>query len=314
MQDHGLRGALGVQHAQHVGVRVPVVDDQRLAVPLGDRDVRPEAGLLRRPALVAGAEGVQPGLADPAHPSAARPAPRSRAAPRPDRRSRGASLGCSATVASTAVVAGRPARRPSATTPRRHRPGPAGPRRPSRPRRSGPRPIEPPAGPRPRLGDRDVQVGVAVEHRHGQRLGRWRELSGAPGRRAACGTRSAAARCSSPSSITHRPDATHHAPRPRRAARPGPGPVVASVRPGPNTGSRRRSSLPSRARSALARCDSAMPADAVWVASATPRAVARDVRGAGRRLGDAAAHLAGGRGLLLDGAGDRGLEVVDLAR
>src|SRR5207244_3700673 len=40
--------------------------------------------------------------------------------------------------------------------------------------------------------------------------------------------------------------------------------------------------------------------------------VRRDLGGTGRRLGDAAVHLVGGRGLLLDGRGDRELVVVDL--
>ncbi len=50
MQHHRLRGALVVEHPQHVGVRVPVVDDQRLAVPLGDRRCGPGSSPPGRPA------------------------------------------------------------------------------------------------------------------------------------------------------------------------------------------------------------------------------------------------------------------------
>ncbi len=58
-----LRRPLVRQHAQHVGVRVPVVDHQRLAHPLGQIDVPAEVLLLlgrRRAVPVV----VQPGLAD----------------------------------------------------------------------------------------------------------------------------------------------------------------------------------------------------------------------------------------------------------
>ncbi len=49
---------------------VPVVDGQRLAVLLRQRDVGPEAVLLDLPALLAGAEVVQPGLPHRPHPRA----------------------------------------------------------------------------------------------------------------------------------------------------------------------------------------------------------------------------------------------------
>ena len=182
MQHHGVRGALVVEHPQHVGVRVPVVDDQGLAVPLGDRDVRPEARLLRGAALRRRC-GTCPGRSRRCRaPAAGRRAPRSRAAPRPGRTAGGASFGCRATAASTASCRVGQRRRPSATTPRPRRPAPAGPRRPSRPRRSAPRPGSP-VGPAGYAGllDGEVEVGVAVEDRHGERLGRGRELAGPAG-------------------------------------------------------------------------------------------------------------------------------------
>ncbi len=101
-------------------MRVAVVDDQRLAVALGDLDVGPEGLLLGGDALGPGAEEVQAGLADPrtwsraasasisasASSSAALP-PGSRAPWRAVPSGspwtmRGASLGCSATEAWTA--------------------------------------------------------------------------------------------------------------------------------------------------------------------------------------------------------------------
>jgi hypothetical protein len=63
-----LGSALVLQHAEDLLVRVAVVDDQRDSAFLGDADVRPERGLLRRPAVGAGAEPVQAGLPHRAHP------------------------------------------------------------------------------------------------------------------------------------------------------------------------------------------------------------------------------------------------------
>ncbi len=98
------------------------MDDERRADLLGERDVPPEGLLLRRHALGPGAEVVEAGLADPEHlrparrsasarsgpgpppapagrPPGARPGP-SRLQPSPSpSTSRGASFGCSATVA-----------------------------------------------------------------------------------------------------------------------------------------------------------------------------------------------------------------------
>ena len=107
--------ALVVEHPQDVGVRVPVVDDQRLAVPLGDRDVRrgssPPAPCGRRRRC-----GTCPGRSRRRRARAGRPASASisrSASSRSD--SRGASFGCSATVATIAgcsrATADAPARR-----------------------------------------------------------------------------------------------------------------------------------------------------------------------------------------------------------
>ena len=68
MQHDDVRRALLVQHAQHVGVRVPIVDHERLAEPLRQRDVRAKARFLRHSTVVAGPERVQPGLADRPYP------------------------------------------------------------------------------------------------------------------------------------------------------------------------------------------------------------------------------------------------------
>jgi hypothetical protein len=54
--------AVGVEDRQDVLVGVPVVDDERLAALLRDRDVRAERALLRGPAVLVGAEVVEPGL------------------------------------------------------------------------------------------------------------------------------------------------------------------------------------------------------------------------------------------------------------
>ncbi len=64
MEDRALGGAFLLEDAQDVGVGVAVVDDQGLAVPLGDLDVGAERLLLGRLALGPGAEVVEAGLAD----------------------------------------------------------------------------------------------------------------------------------------------------------------------------------------------------------------------------------------------------------
>ena len=56
------------EHAHDVVMGIPVVDDQRLAELLGQRDVAAERLLLRMPALRPGAEVVEAGLADRHHP------------------------------------------------------------------------------------------------------------------------------------------------------------------------------------------------------------------------------------------------------
>ena len=76
--------------------------------------------------------------------------------------SRGASFGCSATVASTAGCAVGQRRRPTATTARRQ---------PTWTSRSTPT-ARGRLDRRRRVAADDVEVGVAVQHRHGQRLGR----------------------------------------------------------------------------------------------------------------------------------------------
>ena len=93
-------------------------------------------------------------------------------------------------------------RRPSGTRRRPRRPAPAGPRRPSAATAiaaatgSSAGAAAGHAG----LADGDVEVGVAVQHRPGQRLGGGRELPGPAGGALACGIRSA--RSSRPASHT----------------------------------------------------------------------------------------------------------------
>ena len=74
MHDHLLGCSLLIEHPEHVGVRVPIMDDQRLTEPLGDRDVRAETLLLAVAAIVTGTEIVQSGLAHAAHPGLRRQA------------------------------------------------------------------------------------------------------------------------------------------------------------------------------------------------------------------------------------------------
>ena len=65
MHHHPLRRALGVEHVEHRGVGVPVVDDQRLVVGLGQCEVGGEGGALEP--LTLGLRGpvvVEPGLPD----------------------------------------------------------------------------------------------------------------------------------------------------------------------------------------------------------------------------------------------------------
>ena len=106
MHHPALRGALLVEHPQHLVVGVAVVDDQGLVEPLGQVDVPAERLHLRRPAVLAGAEVVEPGLPDRAHARRAAPASRSISASAASRvpaaACRGASLGCRATPATSA--------------------------------------------------------------------------------------------------------------------------------------------------------------------------------------------------------------------
>jgi hypothetical protein len=60
-------GALDVEHGEYGVVRVPVVDLQRLVVPLGHVDVAAERVLLGGDPLALGPEEVQARLADGAH-------------------------------------------------------------------------------------------------------------------------------------------------------------------------------------------------------------------------------------------------------
>ena len=119
--------------------------------------------------VVAGAEVVQPGLADPPDPRAARRAARSPAAPPSRSASRGASLGCSATVATTPGC--------SSATPTPHCDD--GTSTPTCTRRSTPAAAASASASAtvdwatgPVVLEGDVDVGVAVQHRHRQRLGR----------------------------------------------------------------------------------------------------------------------------------------------
>jgi hypothetical protein len=68
VQDGARRRALVVQHPQHVGVRVAVVDLQRQVEPLREPDVPAERLLLHRAALGPCAEEVEPRLAHDPHP------------------------------------------------------------------------------------------------------------------------------------------------------------------------------------------------------------------------------------------------------
>jgi TatD DNase family protein len=64
VEDDPLRSPLFPEHAQHVVVRVTVVDRQREVVLLRDADVLLERADLCRAAVLAGAEEVETGLAD----------------------------------------------------------------------------------------------------------------------------------------------------------------------------------------------------------------------------------------------------------
>ena len=108
MHHPALGRALRVDDAQHVVVGVAVVDDERLVEALGQVDVTPEALLLRRPAVLAGAEGVEPGLADGPHLVVGLRELLDlgeRLVEAPASASRGASFGCSATPATRASCA-----------------------------------------------------------------------------------------------------------------------------------------------------------------------------------------------------------------
>ena len=186
VQHHRVRRALVVEHPQHVVVRLTVVDDQRLAVPLGDGDVRPETRLLGGPPVRRRC-GTCPARSRRCRgPGAGRRAPRSRAAPRPDRRA-GAPRWGAGRPRPAPHGAGRPASAPQrdeATS------------TPTWTSRSTPALAaaaisastgSPPAAAAGSLDagllHGDVEVGVAVEDRHGQRLGRGRELAGPAGGR-----------------------------------------------------------------------------------------------------------------------------------
>ena len=191
-----LRRALLVEHPQDVVVGVAVVDDQRLVEPLGQVDVRAERLVLRGPAVLAGAEVVEPGLAHRPHLAWARPAARSRPARRRGPASQPRRLvGVQRDAGDERVVRRRGLDRP----PRArqvaadlHDAGHARRRRPRRsPRRAG----------RSRVAVGDVEVAVVVHDRVGQRLGRGRP-SGRGGRRGLLGgarrgsrVTSASARC-----------------------------------------------------------------------------------------------------------------------
>ena len=67
MQNSAAWRPVGVEHREYVLVRVPVVDDERLVEPVGERDVRRERTPLRLDTGRTGAVVVESGLADGAH-------------------------------------------------------------------------------------------------------------------------------------------------------------------------------------------------------------------------------------------------------
>ena len=141
MEDDPFGGALLAQDPQHVVVRLAVVDDQGLAVPLGDLDVARGTSAPGRPCPRA-RYGSSPGRSRRRRgPAAARPARRSRRARHPGRRHRRAPAPPAATsrpgrrVRCGALRWGaarrwrarprgrRRSRRPTANRPGRSRPG-----------------------------------------------------------------------------------------------------------------------------------------------------------------------------------------------
>ena len=165
-------------------MRVAVVDDQRDAAVLRDPDVRPERGLLRRPALGPGAVAVQPGLPDGPH-------PRQRRQPvdlgeRVVGRLAGPGLvGMQRDGGQHVRVPARPAPPTSGTTGRRPRPAPAAARSPRR-------------RPRSRRRRRRPTPTRRARRRPAAPPGRCRGACGcpAPGRAAAPGTAAARPACS----------------------------------------------------------------------------------------------------------------------
>ncbi len=62
MHHRPLRNAFVIEHAQDVGMRVAVVDDERAVQLLGQPDVIAERLLLRGPAVRSGSEVIESGL------------------------------------------------------------------------------------------------------------------------------------------------------------------------------------------------------------------------------------------------------------
>ena len=192
MEHRAVRGAVGEQHLDHLVVRVAVVDLQREAQLLGQRDVRAERLALDLAARGSGAEVVEAGLADGADAGVGagdRLDPRDRVGQR-RRRSGGsgsspsgaasttpawrtASFGWMATAPSSCVVRrGRPAsvqaiasRSQPTCTIRGHADGRRARRGARRGRASASQPVRLPRHHR-------VEVRVVVDDRDRQRLGR----------------------------------------------------------------------------------------------------------------------------------------------
>ena len=145
MEDGVLGGALVVEHPEDLLVRVPVVDDQRDAVPLRDRGCAPGTTPPARPSPRARCGSGRARSPPRPAPGAARRAGRSRRARRRSPCRRRPRWGA-ARRRPARSGAGRPARPTSATTGRRRRPAPAAARSPrprprSRRRRRRPTPI-----------------------------------------------------------------------------------------------------------------------------------------------------------------------------
>ena len=174
MEDDALGRAGVVEHAQHVVVGVAVVDDQRLAVPLGHLDVRPEGRLLHvaaRPARCGSGRARSP----PRRVRRCRPpGRRSRPGPRRARRPRRAA----APRWGAARRPRRPRRAACAVSTAQRAPGRSQPictmRGTPTAAARGQRVLDrqPVVG---RVGD--VEVAVAVGDRHRQRLGGRRPLA-----------------------------------------------------------------------------------------------------------------------------------------